>query len=60
MFKTTRYFRKNDRESNFYGEDDYIFIKKGFIVNEPESKKSSRSVAKRLPKKEVHSPTDTP
>ena len=60
MFRTTRYFRKNDRESNFYGEEDYVTIKKGFISNETDSKKSPRSISKRLPKKEVQSPNDTP
>ncbi|MCP5464015.1 MAG: hypothetical protein H7A33_03225 [Deltaproteobacteria bacterium] len=31
MYRTDRYFGKNDNKKNFFGEDDYIDIKSGNV-----------------------------
>ncbi len=31
MFRTSRYFDKNDRPKNFFGEEDYIEVKNGQV-----------------------------
>jgi hypothetical protein len=46
MFRTTRHFRKNDRQQNFFGEGDYVRIEKGYVARLDRQEKQ-----KNLPKK---------
>lgn len=31
MFRTSRYFDKNDRPKNFFGEEDYVEVRNGRV-----------------------------
>jgi len=47
MFRTDRYFKKNDGQHNFYGEEEYIENKDGTVTQ--------REVTKKSPQKEKNS-----
>jgi len=52
MFRNERYFNKNDRQQNFFGEEEYTFNKDGTVKIRDNKRESPRKLKKSSTKNE--------